>query len=221
MNVRGSELLLQAASKAGVRRFVFISSISAYDGCRSLYGRAKLEIERLTRAIGGWSIRPGLVYGDAPGAMFGRVVQKVQSSKFIPLPGGGCQRQYLVHDADLCAAVCRCLEDDRPACADPVTVAHAEAWTFREMLSEIASGLGRRIFFIPVPWRFVWAGLRIGEKLRLPLEFRSDSLVSLVHQNPKPVFNSVETLGIKCRPFEFRRLALARPHALASRPMSS
>lgn len=218
VNVRGSEVLLKTASKAGVRKLVFISSISAYDGCRSLYGKAKLEIERVTRAVGGWSIRPGLVYGDAPGAMFGRLVEKANRSKFIPLPGGGHQKQYLVHDTDLYIAVSRCLQSDMAACVEPVTVAHGKAWTFRELLSEIATRLGKRVNFIPVPWRFLWAGLRLGEKLRLPLEFRSDSLVSLVHQNPKPVFNSFETLGVNCRPFEFRKQTVATLQPMTSRP---
>ena len=217
VNVRGSELLLRAASQAGVKQIVFISSISAYDGCRSLYGRAKLEIERITAPLGGWVIRPGLVYGDAPGAVFGRLVEKVRKSKFIPLPGGSRQRQYLVHDADLCAVVCRCVQSEKPACAEPVTVAHDKVWTFRELLLEIGRSMGKEVCFVPVPWRLVWAGLRLGEKLHLPLQFRSDSLVSLVHQNANPAFNSFETVGVKCRSFDSGKLAAANPPPGTSR----
>jgi nucleoside-diphosphate-sugar epimerase len=217
VNVRGSELLLRAASEAGVKQIVLISSISAYDGCRSLYGRAKLEIENVTASLGGWIIRPGLVYGNAPGAVFGRLVEKARKSRFIPLPGGGRQRQYLVHDADLCAAVCRCVQSEKAACTQPVTVAHEEVWTFRELLLEIGRSLGTEVRFVPVPWQLVWAGLRLGEKLHLPLQFRSDSLVSLVHQNPNPAFNSFETVGVKCRPFESGTLTMANLPSRTSR----
>lgn len=209
INVRGSELLLRAARQAGVRQLVFISSISAYEGCRSLYGQAKLEIERVTQSLGGWSLRPGLIFGAAAGGMFGRLVEQVRQSKFIALPGRGRQRQYLVHETDLCSAVSRCVRPDLEPWQEPVTLAQERAWTLRELLLEIARGLERRIVFVPVPWQLVWAGLRLGEKLRLPLKFRSDSLVSLVHQNPKPGFNSLEALGVNCRPFEFRGLSVA------------
>ena len=40
-NVRGSELLLHAAQQAGVERLMFISTISAFTGCRSLYGKGE------------------------------------------------------------------------------------------------------------------------------------------------------------------------------------
>lgn len=221
VNVRGSELLLQAAVKAGVRHIVFISSLSAYEGCRSHYGRAKLEIERITRTVGGWSIRPGLVYGHAPGAMFGRLVQKVENSRLIPLPGGGRQRQYLVHESDLCTTVGRCVEPGRTACTSTVSVAHEKPWTLRELLSEIASGLGNEVFFFPVPWRLAWAGLRLGEMLRIPLDFRSDSLMSLIHQNPIPTFNSFELLGVRCRPFEFSKHAKGLTQPMPSSPITS
>src|SRR4051812_36344711 len=45
VNVNGSRRFLQAARDAGVKKLVFISSISAFPGCRSLYGKAKMEIE--------------------------------------------------------------------------------------------------------------------------------------------------------------------------------
>src|SRR5258708_10741487 len=44
INVAGSRKLLEAAAAGGVERIAVMSTISAFDGCRSLYGRAKLEI---------------------------------------------------------------------------------------------------------------------------------------------------------------------------------
>jgi hypothetical protein len=162
-----------------------------------------------------------LVYGNAPGAMFGRLVQKVKNSRLIPLPGGGRQRQYLVHESDLCTTVGRCVEPARTTGTSSVTVAHEQPWPLRELLSEIASGLGKEVFFFPVPWRLAWAGLRLGEILRIPLDFRSDSLMSLVHQNPIPTFNSFDLLGVRCRPFEFRKHAMLPEQPMPSRPITS
>ena len=101
INVTGSQKLLEAARKAGVGSVVFISTLSAFAGCRSLYGKAKMEIESFAQSMGAVVIRPGLVYSDNPGGMFGRLVRQVRGSRFIPIMWGGKQVQYLLHDEDL------------------------------------------------------------------------------------------------------------------------
>src|SRR5207245_9025857 len=85
VNVAGSEKLLRAAREAKVERIVYISSISAFEGCRSLYGKAKLEIEKTAHALGATVVRPGLIWGDPPGAMFERLVRQVEQGRVLPL----------------------------------------------------------------------------------------------------------------------------------------
>ena len=114
VNVTGSQKLLEAARKAGVESVVFISTLSAFAGCRSLYGKAKLEIESVAQAMGAYVIRPGLVYSDNPGGMFGRLVRQVRGSRFIPIMWGGEQVQYLLHDEDLGKLVQACLDGRLP-----------------------------------------------------------------------------------------------------------
>lgn len=201
INVRGSETLFRAARDARVKRMVFISSASAFAGCRSQYGRAKLEIEQIAQSVGATVIRPGLVYGDHPGGVFGKLVQQVKRSRWIPLVGGGRAAQHLVHDADLGAFVRRALEGEIPPGAGPILLAHDRPWTMRDMLDCIAAALGRQPVLVPVPWRAVWMGLRTLEALRLPAPFRSDSLLGLIHQNPQPSFATAQELGARCRPF--------------------
>ncbi|MGD0109584.1 MAG: NAD-dependent epimerase/dehydratase family protein [Rhodopila sp.] len=62
INVRGSERLFDAASRGGVRRQIFVSSMAAYEGCRSMYGRGKLAAEEAACARGGLVVRPGVIY---------------------------------------------------------------------------------------------------------------------------------------------------------------
>ena len=64
VNVEGSRKLLVAAQAGGVERMAVMSSISAFKGCRSLYGQAKLEIEAAAASFGALVVRSGLVYGD-------------------------------------------------------------------------------------------------------------------------------------------------------------
>jgi nucleoside-diphosphate-sugar epimerase len=78
------------AKEGGVERIIFLSSISAFDGCSSLYGKAKLEIEKDAADVGAGIIRSGLLYGPRPsGGMFGSLQRMASDSSIIPLIGSG------------------------------------------------------------------------------------------------------------------------------------
>jgi nucleoside-diphosphate-sugar epimerase len=202
INVDGSEKLLRAAHAARVETIVFISSLSAFAGCRSLYGRAKLDIEKLAESAGAVVLRPGLVYGVAAGGMFGGLVAQVEQARIIPLPTGGQQTQYLLHEEDLARVVLGCLEGRVRSGTGPIAVAHERGWEMRELLSEMGRALGKRVSFLPLPWQLPWLGLKALELAGVRTAFRSDSLVSLAHQNPNPSFALLKSLGFECRPFE-------------------
>jgi len=208
VNVDGTRKLFQAARAADVGKLVCLSSISAYDGCRSLYGRAKLEIEKIALDHGALVIRPGLVYGSAPAGMFGKLVAQVRKSSVIPLVGNGSQIQFLVHQEDLAAFIEGFIATRTATAPRILTAAHERPWSFRELLSEIAHGLNKKLKFVPLPWRLLWAGLRTAESCGLRLNFRSDSLVSLMYQNANPDFSPNAAAGLICRRFEVQKLNL-------------
>jgi len=202
VNVDGTRKLFQAARAAGVGKIVCISSISAYDGCRSLYGKAKLEIEKIALDHGALVIRPGLVYGDHPGGMFGKLVGQIRKSSVIPLMGDGSQIQFLVHEEDVSAFIEKYATGKIELAPRILTAANEQPWPFKKLLLEIARGLDKKVKFIPLPWRLVWAGLKMAETCGVKLNFRSDSLVSLMHQNPAPDFSANAQAGLVCRPFQ-------------------
>ncbi len=212
VNVNGSEKLFQAASEAGVQSVVLLSSLSAFEGCRSLYGRAKLQIERIAQSRGIQVIRPGLIYGERPGGVFGRLSEQVRSSRVVPRLWGGRQLQYLLHVEDLGNLVLGCLNGQVPAGAGPVAVAHHQGWELKEILLQIARAMRKRVTLVPIPWRLVWLGLRALELANIPTGFRSDSLVGMVYQNPNPSFALLKSLGFQCRSFQISCLTfLAQP----------
>ena len=206
VNIEGTRKLFQAARAAGIGRIVCLSSISAYDGCRSLYGRAKLEIEKIALDSGALVIRPGLVYGSQPAGMFGKLVAQIRKSSVIPLIGDGSQIQFLVHHEDLAAFIEKFTAGKIEMAPRILTAAHDRPWPFRQLLSEIARGLDKKVKFVPLPWRLVWAGLKTAEACGLRLNFRSDSVVSLMHQDPNPDFSPNAAAGLICRPFRVEAL---------------
>jgi nucleoside-diphosphate-sugar epimerase len=207
VNVEGSRKLFEAARAAGIPKIVFISSISAFDGCRSLYGKAKLEIEKIALAKGAVVLRPGLVYGGEAGGMFGKLARNLKKSAMVPLMGGGAQIQYLVHSEDLCGFIEKYASGSMEWPPQILTAANEQPWRFKQLILEIARAQGRKPKFVPVPWRAVWLALKLAEACGVKLNFRSDSLVSLMYQNLAPDFSANARVGLVCRPFEITAIA--------------
>jgi len=206
VNVRGAEKLFATARQAGVEKQAFISSMSAFEGCRSLYGRAKLEVEKMLSDSGGLLLRPGLIYGDHPEGIFGKLVKQAKNSSVLPLFGDGSQLLYLSHQTDLARVIYDYANEQIPAVSGPISAAHEKGWAFRSILEGLAQG--QKLRFINVPWRPVWLFIKCAELAHLPFDFRSDSLVSLMHQNPNPSFELTRRLGLQFRPFEPDKLNL-------------
>jgi nucleoside-diphosphate-sugar epimerase len=201
-NVEGSSKLLRAAKEGGVERIIFISSISAFDGCSSLYGKAKLEIEKVATDLGAFVVRSGLVYGTRGSrGMFGSLQQMVAKSAVVPLVGSGNYLQYLVHEDDLCDLLLKITRgevDFRPA---PMVAASPQGWRLRDLLRRLADAQHRRTKLIPLPWRPIWLALKALEVVGIPTNFRSDSVISLVRQNPAPDFSVADQIGYSFREF--------------------
>jgi nucleoside-diphosphate-sugar epimerase len=184
INVAGSTRLLEDAATAGVPRLVFISTLSAFPGCRSMYGRAKLAVEAHTARLGGGVVRPGLVWGDPGGSLYASLARLARTFPVLPVFAGERRKLALAHEDDLAGLVISLVQAERPP---GVTVAAAaERLSLGEILRRVASSSGRRLRIVRVPWRTAWAGLRALELLGLEPPFRSDSVVSLVSLERDP-----------------------------------
>ena len=197
--VEGSGRLFSAAVDAGVKRIVFISTISSFEGCRSAYGRSKLAVEALLPAsVPGVVLRLGLVFGENSGGMFGSIRQQVMRSSLLPMIGRGIAPQYLLHENTLAEAVLGAARGDYDRLERrPITLAHPRPIAFRDLVRRIAGRERRRVTLVPVPWQLLYAGARAAEMLKIRAPFRSDSIVSFVNYNRNPDFGVMQGLGIK------------------------
>jgi nucleoside-diphosphate-sugar epimerase len=191
--VAGSARLLEAASAAGAK-VIFISSISAFAGARSAYGKAKLQVEKAVLAQGGLVLRLGLVMGS--GGMFGSLRKSVARAKIIPLIGDGSTPQFLLAEATLVEVVRAAVRGDFDAETGPVTLANPVPVAFKAILARLAREAGQRVKLVPVPWQVFYAGFRTAEALGLRLGFRSDSIIGFIFQDPAPDFSAQARLGI-------------------------
>lgn len=200
VNVVGTRRLLEAAAASGVRRTILVSSMSAYPGTDQLYGRAKLDTERTALDLGMVVVRLGLVYGPGWGGMIGSL-KKMANLPLVPIVGARSY-QYTVHEEDLGDAfVVLAHASELPKI--PLGLANPEPVPFRLLMERIAVAAGHpRPRLIRIPWRPLYAALRLGERTPVKLPFRADSLLGLVRPAPG-VYGAEEVrgLGIPLRPF--------------------
>jgi nucleoside-diphosphate-sugar epimerase len=200
INVRGSIGWFERAAHAGVKKLIFVSSVSAYPGCRSMYGRSKLLVEDAVTRLGGISVRPGIVHGDPSAGVYGRLWKSTNAS-VVPLIDGGHQKMLTIHRRDLALAIERLLVDYERWRGRVLVLGHPQLVTMRGLLEDIARSRGRSLRFVSVPGVAVMLALRSAEALGLKLQFRSDSLVTL--RGPEPLVDAkmLEALGVTIRPF--------------------
>jgi UDP-glucose 4-epimerase len=154
VNVEGTRSLLESARGAGVRRFVFVSSVKAlgegHDGPgapTTAYGRTKLEAERLV-IDGGYVaepvvVRPALVYGPGVKGNLERMIQAIDAGRFPPPPRVS-NRRSLVHVDDVVGALLRAGEEDA-AVGRSFVVTDGHPYSTREMYELVCRALGRRV----------------------------------------------------------------------------
>ncbi len=197
-NVEGSKRLLEATATAGIGRFIFVSSMSAYFGTKQNYGLMKLSIERAVLEAGQVVVRPGLVYGGEPGGM-AQTLSKLSSFPVIPVIYGA--RLFTLHIEDFVSAITTLVG----AVKIPSTViglAHETPTQFREIMLAMAPKSGKSKVTIPIPWHSVLGLLRTLERLNVPLPVRSDSLLGLVRPaDVVPGRELAEYFGLDFRSF--------------------
>ena len=181
VNVDGTLRLAHQAAEAGVRRFVFVSSIKV-NGEHSQpghpfaadeipapgdpYGVSKCEAEAGLRTLSQETgmevviIRPPLVYGPGVKANFLAMMRWLQRG--VPLPLGGVteNRRSLVYLDNLVDLIVTCI--DHPAAANKTfLVSDDEDLSTAALLRRMAAALGRPARLIPVPAGLITLGAKL------------------------------------------------------------
>lgn len=161
--VEATEALATQAEAAGVRRFVFLSSVKAAADRggpfretdaphpETDYGRAKLEAERSLAKrtkLAPVSLRPPLVFAPSAKANFARLLRLAASP--LPLPLGGIDnRRSLISLPNLIEAIRTVLRTEQGAGA--YFVADTPAISTPALATALRAGMGRRTGLLPAP----------------------------------------------------------------------
>ncbi len=169
-NVAGTERMITAAKAAGVKRFLFVSSLSAREPQLSAYGASKARAEELVTASDlDWTIvRPPAVYGPHDKDMF----ELFRSAKFgiVPVPPKG--KTSIIHVEDLARLlVALAIPTDASRLTYGQTYEprddNAYGYKHTELAKMIGEAVGRPQVFAPnVPEPLLQIGAQIDRALR-------------------------------------------------------
>lgn len=155
VNVSGTRALLEASRRAGVRRFVFGSSVAARPGALNRYGRIKHAIEKMLSGPGEIAARIGMVYGGRSASQWGTLV-RLSRLPVLPMlePGKAVQP---IHLDDLCEGLIRLAM--RPTLARTIYgLCDARTTTLGDILRTIARiKHDSTLRILPIPARFALA----------------------------------------------------------------
>lgn len=198
-NIKGSEKLFDAAEKSDTD-LIQISSLSAFEGCKSRYGGAKLILEDKALERGFTVVKPGLVFGENNGSVLGSLDGLVEDFPAVPVPWGGPYIHYLCHYNDLSRLLYSfCI--DSPEYGRPVIAASSNGKSFSQILDILADKHSKNIVKIPVPPMASYYGLRAIEHTGLNPDIRSDSILGLINPIRDPDFELTDQTGVNFREF--------------------
>ncbi|VVO02142.1 N-acetyl-alpha-D-glucosaminyl-diphospho-ditrans, octacis-undecaprenol 4-epimerase [Pseudomonas fluorescens] len=184
VNVSGTIRLARLAAEAGVKRFVFISSIKVNGESTPLgqpfkaedtpspidpYAISKWEAEQALRQLADQTgmevviIRPPLVYGPGVKANFLSMLNWLE--KGVPLPLGAINnRRSLVSIANLIDLLVTCIE--HPAAANQTfLVSDDEDVSTTQLLKGLGGALGKKTHLLPLPeWLLMLAASVAGKQ---------------------------------------------------------
>ncbi len=198
INTEGTRKLLEAAKQAGVKKFIYFSSVkavgdsdiqpmdeSATSVADTPYGQSKYAAEQLV-LHGGYVphpvvIRPSMVYGDTEKGNLPQMVKAVAKGLFPPLPETH-NRRSMVHVDDVVNAAILAAENPRAA-GQIYIVTDGQAYSTRQIYDWIREALGKPPVDWSVPYPLLDALAKSGDVIgalsrrRFPLD--SDALQKL------------------------------------------
>jgi nucleoside-diphosphate-sugar epimerase len=167
VNLDGTRLLLEASANAGVRRFVYCSTIGIYGhraaGITSensplapgnVYERTKVSAERLVRELGAERslpytiLRPADVYGPRDHRLL-KLFKGVSAGRF-PFFGSGKGRRHMIYVDDVVSGFFRACERES-ARGDSFILAGPKACTLRDLVAEVQASTGSRRYGMRLP----------------------------------------------------------------------
>ena len=196
VNHLGTMKIHEMSRKAGVGRFVFISSTGSHAGAESYYGRSKYGLEKLMDPKRDLIIRPGLIIGPGEEGSFNRMRLQLEKLGVMPIFDGGRQILQTIHIDDLCRAIDLAAEK---GLTGTLVVAEPEGLPMREFFQKLAERMGKKCKFVSLPMGLMLKILKVIEALHLPFPLSSENLLGLKQMKHMPSAADLARIGIQTK----------------------
>ena len=168
----GERHSLHRRHAANVRPVFVCSSLSAFKGCKSQYGRLKLQLESCWSEQGGTSIRAGIVFGKDRAVFSAHCDSAIEKVPIIPLLAPPWTPFYVTHDWALADALINCaLNSTSRRNGTVLLAANPEPVSFAELVQQIADGIGRDVRLVRMPRDLALWALTFAEYLGMSAPF--------------------------------------------------
>jgi uncharacterized protein YbjT (DUF2867 family) len=209
VNVRGTQRAVEAASAAGVRRFVHLSALGVTDDPKLDYLYSKWLGEEIVRNSDlEWVVlRPSLLFGPGDGFFsLVRTTLKWWSPGIVAIPGDGSARFQPLAVDDLAIAVERsAVEPDRAGSVHEL--GGPAYWTYREIVDEVAKVTGMRRFRLGMPIPLLSALTTVTDRVVPIFPVSHDQISSLQRPNYTELDAFESAFGVQPRPMDLSYLA--------------
>lgn len=162
VNVQGTRNVLAEAARAGLKRFIYVSSLGAERG-QSEYHRSKFKAEELVRASSlDWLIlRPGNVYGPGD-EVISTLLKLIRALPAVPVIDAGEQPFQPVWHEDLGQAILRAIETPTLK-RRTLELAGAETTSMNDLIERLSALTGRQVTRVPIPSFLASLGVKLAE----------------------------------------------------------
>ncbi len=161
INYEGTKNLAESMIMAGVRRIVFVSSMTATFKHLNAYGRSKKFAEEFIREKGlDWTIvRPNLMYGRS-GTTFEKLVGFIRMIPgIVPVIGNGKVMKQPIHVEDMAEFLSRVIASNTSG--EVFQVGGPDRVTFDDYLDAVMRALNVHKWKIHAPYGLCFAGAKV------------------------------------------------------------
>jgi NADH dehydrogenase len=175
--VENTRVMLAAATRAGVRRFVHISVTNSTTSPLPYFrGKAMVEAALKESALSYAIIRPALIFG-VEDILLNNIAWLLRRFPFFAIPGRGDYRVQPIFAADLAEIAVDAARDDRRIILDAVG---PEIFTFDELVRMLASAVHRKARIVHVDPRIALAMTQIVSRLVRDVMLTRDEIRGLM-----------------------------------------
>ena len=189
VHVEATVNVLEAAKKAGVKRYIHMSALGTRANARSRYHQTKWGAEEAVRKSGlAWTIfRPSMIYG--PHDISINVLAKLlRRSPFMPVFGSGNAKIQPVSIENVAKAFVAAIKNDETI-GRTYDLCGPEAFTWNELYDKLMKLQGIRRVKLHLPLPIAMAEAAVLEKLLSNPPFNRDKVIMSQEDNagdPKP-----------------------------------